>query len=221
MMARRTRSAPESEPRVSGIVVPFGVAADDASLVTALREDRPGAKAAFFQSYAPYVERLVTHLIGFDRELADIIQDVFLNALGSLQALEDPRALKPWLARVTANTTLKVLRSRSRRAWLRLFRDSDDELNRVEPAPDLDQDVLRALRGVYDVLRHLPAEESVAFALRYVEGMDLAEVASACGVSLATIKRRMARAETRFVTAARKRPELAEWLKGGTRWRNR
>jgi len=221
MMAPRAEPAPESSPRASGIVVPIGVAGDDAGLVAALREDRPGAKAAFFQSYALYVERLVTHLIGFDRELADIVQDVFLNALGALHTLEDARALKPWVARVTTNTTLKVLRSRTRRAWMRLFRDSDDELRREEPAPDLDQDVLRALRGVYDVLRRLPADESVAFALRYVEGMELTEVAAACGVSLATIKRRMVRAETRFVAAARKRPELAEWLKGGTRWRNR
>ncbi|HVR18093.1 MAG TPA: sigma-70 family RNA polymerase sigma factor [Polyangiaceae bacterium] len=221
MIARRSIPAPESSPRASGIVVPLGLTADDAALVAALRGDRPGAKAALFQSYAPYVERLVTHLIGFDRELADIVQDVFLNALGSLEALEDPRALKPWLARITTNTTFKALRTRSRRAWLRLFRDSADELRTQEPAPALDQDVLRALRAVYDVLRQLPADESIAFALRYIEGMDLSEVAAACDVSLATVKRRLARAETRFVAAARKRPELAEWLKGGTRWQNR
>ena len=151
MMAPRAQPAPESSPRASGIVVPIGVAGDDSGLVAALREDRPGAKAAFFQSYALYVERLVTHLIGFDRDLADIVQNVFMNALGALHALEDARALKPWLARVTINTTLKVLRSRSRRGWLRLFRDSEDELRRQEPAPDLDQE--RPARAPWGVRR--------------------------------------------------------------------
>lgn len=219
MIARSSAAETESS-RPSGVVVPIAFG-DDAALVAALREDQPRAKAAFFHTYSHYVERLVTHVIGFDRELADIIQEVFLNALRSLPQLEEAAALKPWLARISTNTARKVLRSRSRRAWLRLFRNPDDELLIEAPVAGADQDVLRALRSVYAVLHQLPADESIAFALRFIEGMELTEVADACDVSLATIKRRLSRAEARFVTFARKRPELDEWLKGGSRWQDR
>jgi RNA polymerase sigma-70 factor (ECF subfamily) len=220
MNARNPAAAPVSAPRASGIVVPIAFAGDDEALVAALRENHPGAKVAFFHAYAPYVERLVTRVIGFDRELADIVQEVFLNALRSLPSLGSATSLKPWMAQVSINTARKVLRTRSRRGWLRLFHDPDDALLVQEPAMGVDQDVLRAVRCVYEVLRELPPDESIAFALRFVEGMELTEVAEACDVSLSTIKRRLIRAERLFLAIARTRPELDEWLKGGTRWQD-
>ena len=59
----------------------------------------------------------------------------------------------------------------------------------------------------------------MAFTLRFVSEMQLTEVAAACRVSLATIKRRLARAEKRFVEAARENPALRERLEAGGRWR--
>jgi RNA polymerase sigma-70 factor (ECF subfamily) len=186
--------------------------------VRALLENHPGAKDEFFKRYASQVERVITHVIGFDRELADILQHVFLQALRSLHTLEDASALGPWLSRVAALTARKVLRTRSRRSWLRLFTDSDDEA-RWEPAgTTLEHETVLALRAVYQLLDRLPADERIAFALRFIEGMSLAEVAAASSVSLATAKRRLQRAEKRFVAGARHRPELADWLKGSSRW---
>jgi RNA polymerase sigma-70 factor (ECF subfamily) len=193
---------------------------DDVALVEALREHHPGAKAALVERYAPLVERIITHVIGFDRELADIVQDVFLSALGSIHKLQDPRALRPWLSRVATATARKALRSRMRRGWLRLFLDADEERRWEPPAAGLDADVLAALAAVYAVLQRLPADDRIAFCLRFVDGMELTEVADACGVSLATIKRRLVRAEQRFAAAARQRPELADWMKEGSRWQD-
>lgn len=202
-------------------MLPMAFTGDDAALVAALREQHPGAKAAFFHRHAAYVERVVTRVIGFDRELADILQDVFLNALSSLHTLKDARALKPWLAQVAALTARKVLRSRSRRHWLRLFTDQEDERRAERPVASADLGTLRALHAVYAILEELPADEHIAFALRFIEGMELTEVASACRVSLATVKRRLQRAEKRFLEKAEGRPELGEWLKGGGRWTSR
>jgi RNA polymerase sigma-70 factor (ECF subfamily) len=75
-----------------------------------------------------------------------------------------------------------------------------------------------ALRATYAALDALPADERVAFALRFIDGMELTEVAAACETSLATIKRRLARAEDRFEAEARKHPALEAWIDGGTRW---
>ena len=61
-------------------------------------------------------------------------------------------------------------------------------------------------------------DERVAFVLRYVEGMDLGQVAETCRVSLSTIKRRLARAEGRFARAAKRDEVLTTWLEEGGRW---
>jgi RNA polymerase sigma-70 factor, ECF subfamily len=46
--------------------------------------------------------------------------------------------------------------------------------------------------------------------------MELTEVAASCGVSLATIKRRLSRAQQSFTSGARREPALAEWLRADT-----
>jgi RNA polymerase sigma-70 factor (ECF subfamily) len=215
--------AHDREPmaRSRGIVLPLAFTGDDAALVEGLRNQHPGAKAAFFHRHAEYVERVITRVIGFDPELSDILQQAFLNALTSLRTLKDPSALRPWLAQVAALTARKVLRTRSRRRFLRLFVDQEDERRAERPAVSADAATLHALWAVYAVLEELPADEHIAFALRFVEGMELTEVAAACRVSVATVKRRLQRAERCFLERARRRPELEDWLKGSARWQNR
>ena len=217
MIARRRDASSDARTRPQVVVLPTVFSGDDASLVAALRENHPGAQVAFFNRYSGHAERLVTIAIGFDRELADILQDVFLNALRSLHTLQDPDALKSWLSRIAMNTARKVLRSRKRERWLRLFTGPEEESRWEPPTAGLDEDLLGALRAVYEILADLPSDEQVAFSLRFVEGMDVPEVAIACGVSLSTIKRRLRRAEALFTAAATRRVELTEWLKGGTR----
>jgi RNA polymerase sigma-70 factor (ECF subfamily) len=216
---------PLNEPvqdRRSSVVrlnVPFS--GDDAALVAAVREGSVSAKAELFQRYAPRLERLITHMLGYDPELADILQETFASALRSLDALKDPSALKPWLFRVATYTARKALRTRARRRWLRHFVDEEDEARhepRSEP-PNLES--LRAAREVYAILARFPVDERLVFALRYINGLELGAVATACNVSLATIKRRLQKAERRFVTAANGVPALAEWIESGERWKIR
>ena len=203
--------------RLDRVLVPLAFTGDETALVEALRANHPGAKAALFQRYVKLVERIITHVLGFDAELPDVLQDVFAAALSSIHSLHDPSALQAWLASVAALTARKVLRSRARRSWLRRFTDSAEDEQYEPAAPGVDVEGRRALRGVYSALSKLPADERIAFALRFIDGMELTEVAAACSVSLATIKRRLTRAERRFLANARNHPELSAWI-GGSRW---
>jgi RNA polymerase sigma-70 factor (ECF subfamily) len=49
--------------------------------------------------------------------------------------------------------------------------------------------------------------------------MELTQVAESCGVSLATIKRRIHAAELAFCARGRAHEALADWFEEGTRWR--
>jgi RNA polymerase sigma-70 factor (ECF subfamily) len=106
-----------------------------------------------------------------------------------------------------------------RRRWRWLGFLPHDDLPEVD-AGAASGEVRDALRATYAVLDRLPADERIAFALRFIDGMELTEVAAACATSLATIKRRLARASARFEAEARAFPVLEEWLEGGTRWGN-
>jgi len=221
MLPWRSEVTLTSKKQPPGVVVPLAFSGDEVALVAALRADHPGAKAALFQRYVKLVERIVTHVLGADVELADILQEIFTGALGSIHGLKDPTALEAWLSRVATFTARKVLRSRSRRSWLRRFTDSEEE-ERYEPTfagPDVEG--RQAVRAVYAVLSKLSADERIAFALRFIDGMELVEVAYACNISLSSVKRRLRRAELRFVAVARTQPALADWLKEGTRWHAR
>jgi RNA polymerase sigma-70 factor (ECF subfamily) len=67
----------------------------------------------------------------------------------------------------------------------------------------------------------MPVEERLAFTLRHVHGEELTAGTQALGASLATFKRRLARAEARFVALAASAPELVPWLATASRWRPR
>jgi len=196
-------------------------AGDDAALVAAICAGNVSAKAELFQRYAPQLERLITHVLGYDSELADVLQETFVSALRSISGLKDPNALRPWLFRIAALTAKKKLRSRTRRRWLRYFVDDEEEA-RHEPRVDPpDADALRAAREVYAILDRLPVDERLAFALRYINGLELGAVAAASNVSLATVKRRLQRAERRFLAEARNAPTLVDCLGSGERWKIR
>lgn len=211
-----------SPPRRSTVVrlhVPF--AGDDAALVRAIREGNASAKAELFHRYAPQLERLITHLLGYDAELADILQETFVAALRALDSLKDPGALKPWLCTIATLTARKTLRTRARRRWLRFFTDENEEARYEPKLEPPNEDSQRAAREVYAILARFPVDERLAFALRYVNGLELSTVASACNVSLATIKRRLKLADRRFLKAAAAAPVLADWLESGERWKTR
>jgi RNA polymerase sigma-70 factor (ECF subfamily) len=187
----------------------------DEALVHALREGDQAAASELVRRYGPYVERVLARILGVDGELPDLLHDVFVNALDSIHSLKTPSMLKEWLRGVTVFVARGCLRRRRRRSWL-VFRRSED-------LPDVPVDVLptdatEALTRTYRALAKLPPDERIVFALRFVAEMELTEVAAACQVSLATIKRRLERAQDRFTAVGRQDPVLREWIESGARW---
>jgi RNA polymerase sigma-70 factor, ECF subfamily len=204
---------PASEKR--GDVIAFPVPEGDEALVTALCAEHPSARAALFERHATHVRRVLVRVLGLDQEVPDLLQDVFLTALSSVGRLEDPHALRPWLTGIAVHTARALIRKRARRRILGLV--DPEKLDRAI-GPASGADAHEAIRALYRVLDELPADDRIAFALRFVDGMDLNEVASACGVSRATVSRRLERAERRFAEGARRHEALAEWLERSSRW---
>lgn len=196
--------------------LPAGGGLSDAALVAALLAGRAEASSELFDRYGSYVERLIVRVLGLDAEVPDLINEVFARALERLSQLEQPAALKGWLGSIALFTAKGCLRERkSRRRWLGFF--APEELPEV-PIAAAPTEVGLALGCMYRVLDHFPAEERIAFALRFMDGMGLAEISEMMGLSIGTIKRRLKRAEARFVSAAQREPLLREYLRQSERW---
>jgi len=188
---------------------------DDYALIAGIRRGDPAAATALYKQHRGLVERTLVRILGFDSELADAVQETFIRALGSTRLLRDPQALPSWLIRIAVCTASDLIRRRKRRRWLQFFAEPQDLVDRkndlvFEAEPDMES--RQALRAAQLVMSSLPSNERVAFSLRRLDGMELKEVAHACGCSLATIKRRLARAEQRFLARAEKHQALVGWL---------
>jgi RNA polymerase sigma-70 factor (ECF subfamily) len=197
------------------MLTPLTFVGDDAALVQALRAGHPGAAAALFDRYAAHVQQTLRSTLGPDDDIPDLLQEVFIRAFDQIQSLRDVERLASWLTTIAVFVARAHIRMRTRRSWLRLF---SPERTRSWQLEQPSSDARRALREVYAVLDQIPVEQRMAFVLRYVHGMTLPDAAVACGTSLATLKRRLARAEKKFLEAARRRPLLVQWLEDGTRW---
>jgi RNA polymerase sigma-70 factor (ECF subfamily) len=186
---------------------------DDGALVAGVRAGNPLATAALYDRYVGDVRRILLHTLGPRLDLADLVQDVFINVLTSVRSLREAGALRSWLFQVTVRTARKHLRSSSRRWWLRLWPEGD-ELE-AQPAAMLEENASDAVQATFRILKGMEAEDRLVFSLRYVSGLDLTEMAEVCETSLSTLKRRLARAEQRFHSEARRDEALSGWAAGG------
>lgn len=187
-------------------------AADGAELLEMARRGDPRTGAALFDRCEAQVNRIVWRVLGADESHDDLVQQVFIALLRGLPRVREPEALAGWVTAVTVNTVRSELRRRRlRRLWVRSEPDALD----LAEAPAPNHEARELLRRTYAVLEKLPSDERIAFGLRYIDEMPLAEVAAACGCSLATIKRRLQSAQARFRRLAERDPALAERLGEG------
>ncbi len=194
-------SAPPAEPTASERLA--GLRARDAD-----------AERWLLETYAGLVERIIVRVLGDTRNLEDHVQEVFVRLFARAPEIRDAGALKAYVTSVAVFVAREVLRKRRRHAWLRFF--APEEL--PEPAAATDPESREALEAVYRVLAEMDVDERICFVLRYIEGMDLAQVAAATERSLATVKRRLVRAEETFVARCKGDETLRPWLEAGSRW---
>lgn len=184
---------------------------DRTRLVEGLRAGAPWAAGELVHAYGALIQRVLGRVLGVgDPDRDDLLQEVFVRALQNIGSLEDPQALGGWLTSLAVFTAREQIRRRRRRRWLTFHAEPPD---RDDPAAPGD-DVLEAARCVYAVLARMPDDERIPLALRALEGMELTELADACGMSLSTLRRRLTRAERRFQKLARDYEALKPWIEG-------
>lgn len=178
-------------------------------LILRCQENRKPDRAAFtelLKRYQSHVDRLLYHLAPDWQDRADLSQEVWIRVYRYLHALQEPNKFKGWLSRIVTNLFYDELRKRKRRqtsisldAPLQM---SDGELDWDLPSDDPSPDDDLTTREFYEQLQlaiaDLPDTFRTTIILREIDGLTYEEIANITGVSLGTVKSRIARARTRL-----------------------
>ena len=184
----------------------------DAQLVTLAGEGNMQAFEVLYRRHAAFAIHLATRIEGSPRDVEDIAHDAFLRAFERLRDLTDKSAFRGWLGSIVVH----AVRSRMRRARLLnvlgLGRSAEPVDLDAIASPDASPHVRAQLAQIYALLRTLPADDRIAWTLRNIEGHELEAVANLTRCSLATVKRRITRAQQfldeHFVDPTSKEPTV-------------
>lgn len=183
--------------------------ADDATLACALIAKDKAAPRVAWTRFAPLVRRILRRSLGPQHDVEDIVQDVFLCLFERVHTLRDPVALKAFIIAIAIRTARYEIRRARVRRWVGLSRTAELPDLRVVNA---DTDSQHALIHFYQALNRINERDRAAFVLRFIEGMEAAEVAAALDVSVPTARRCFTRAWERIMFFARRDPFLVDYL---------
>jgi RNA polymerase sigma-70 factor, ECF subfamily len=177
----------------------------DAEVVAGLQRADLRAQRVAWDRYAPTVYRLAHRALGSTEDARDVMQDTLACVFAKAGTIDKPDSLKAFVMSVMIRTLKYELRRRRMRRWLVLSKTGElPDAATSEP----DHASRQLLRRFYDVLDTLGAEMRLVFVLRRIEGLTLEEVAETMGLSLATVKRRLALATEKLSVLLDGDPEL-------------
>jgi RNA polymerase sigma factor (sigma-70 family) len=171
----------------------------------AIRPDRT-AFAELMRRYQSHVDKILYHLAPDWQDRADLAQEVWIRVYRNIKRLNEPEKFRGWLSRIATNLFYDELRKRKRVSHPlsldapRMVGDGemDWEIASDDPSPD----EALTTREFYDQLKEaiadLPEVFRTTIVLREIEGMAYEEIAEITGVSLGTVKSRIARARSRL-----------------------
>ncbi|MGL5059618.1 MAG: sigma-70 family RNA polymerase sigma factor [Microcoleus sp.] len=170
--------------------------------------NRPEANAfaELLSRYQSHVDRVLYHLAPDWQDRADLAQEVWIRVYRNIQRLQEPVKFRGWLSRIATNLFYDELRKRKRvRTPLSLdvprsLEDGEIDWEIPADSPGPEEDL--TTREFYDQLREaiadLPEVFRTTIVLREIEGLAYEEIAEMTGVSLGTVKSRIARARQRL-----------------------
>jgi RNA polymerase sigma-70 factor (ECF subfamily) len=170
-----------------------------------LRPDK-AAFAELLRRYQGHVDKVLYHLAPDWSDRADLAQEVWIRVYRNIRKLNDPVKFKGWLSRIATNLFYDELRKR-KRVRRPLSLDAPRQLDDGEmewdvaadmPGPDEDLATREFYDRLHDAIADLPEVFRTTIVLREIEGMAYEEIAEITGVSLGTVKSRIARARQRL-----------------------
>ena len=172
--------------------------ASDACLVSAARAGDRDAFGRLYDRYARMVHGILLARVPFG-EVDDLVQDVFLLALGRLRALRDIASFGGWLAAIARN------RAHDYHRRSRVVVESAEDLSGGEvEGSGVNQALDGEAAAILAMIQGLPETYRETLILRLVEGMTGPEIAARTGLTPGSVRVNLHRGMQRL------RQELAD-----------
>lgn len=207
-----TPSLPVSWSRVknpaSGVIVQAEKLSNHELILLCQSGFRPerSAFAELLRRYRSHVDRVLYHLAPDWEDRADLAQEVWIRVYRNIKRLNEPVKFRGWLSRITTNLFYDELRKRKRhQSPLSLDApiamadgELDWEIASDNPGPDESLATDEFYEHLKTAIADLPESFRTTIVLREIQGMAYEEIAEITGVSLGTVKSRIARARQRL-----------------------
>jgi len=157
------------------------------------------AQERFYRTHCRPVAANLYRVLGDQRDLDDLVQEVFVIAFRGLPKFRQEARLSTWLYRICVNVALGRIRSKTRRPPPILKADPTAGDTRTSPESPLtlmerEESKLR----VYRLLDKLAPKKRMVLYLREIEGHDLKEIAYLVGANAVTVRTRLFYARKEF-----------------------
>ncbi len=150
--------------------------------------------------YRPRILRFLLSALT-DRDAAEsLTQECFLKAWMARQQFRGDSSLSTWLTRIAVNLMRDHLRSRSLRFWQKTrgaaldVMDIGDWVPDGRGTPESSALARGQVAAVWSAVNDLSSQQRTVFVLRFVEELELEEIATTLGMNLSTVKSHLYRA---------------------------
>jgi RNA polymerase sigma-70 factor, ECF subfamily len=184
---------------------------DEPSLVVALIARDPGAARLAWTRLSPLVMRVLRRYFGPGADRQDLCQEVFLRFFTRIAELRDHHAMRSFIIGICLGVAQNELRRAKVRRWISLTATGEPP---DAPVSAWNPEAREAMARFYRLLERVSAEDRALFVTRYIEKMEVPEIAAALGMPLSTTKRRLTRAVRRIGAKMAREPALAEYVDG-------
>jgi RNA polymerase sigma-70 factor, ECF subfamily len=183
-----------------------GLSAEEAVFVARLQANEDAAYDELVRTYTASIFHVAYRMLGDTAEASDVVQEIFLKVFRNIGGFKGEAALKTWIFKIAFSEILNRLRW-----WKRRHRFStmslDDEPNGNGTSPGqilassspTPEEVLQSKEqenAIQQALSRLSKDHRSIIVLRDIEGFSYTEIADVLGVSIGTVKSRLARARS-------------------------
>jgi len=169
-------------------------------------ESRASEIADFDQVVRTYWPRVFRFVLASVRDVGTaetLTQECFYNAYRGRTRFRGDASVHTWLVRIATNVLRDHQRSRRLQFWRRAEREAVDTAAIADwlpdPARSQEQAVMvsEELAAVWEATRSLPDRQRTVFLLRFVEDMDIGDIATATGLTTNAVNVHLFRAVRR------------------------
>jgi len=176
--------------------------AQEALFVSRLQANEDAAYDELVRVYHTSIFHVAYRMLGDSNDAADTVQEIFLKVFRNIGRFRGDSSLKTWIYRIAFSEILNRIRW-----WKRRFRsatvslDDDREgkgqyihLATAMPSPHQALESREREEAIQKALARLSGEHRSIVILRDIEGFSYTDIAQILGISIGTVKSRLARA---------------------------